>query len=201
VHTQWACFPPHSLRTVWSMTLCRSFALSNVTSWTLFRLATRRYAYRRHSRTLQPWLQQYTRELSPAMKTSSSLVHFKLGTKLSEELFIVLTLRRLRGCEHERHNTLITLLCFSCDHLLFFVLLLVSYWFARWSCENPAVSFYSTIGQFYMRSTLPFPPSFQHNPEFPASRLLGFPPAITLVFCFPYSTLMMEAICSPRNVG
>jgi hypothetical protein len=120
---QYAWFAPHSLRTVWSMTWCRSFALSSVTLWTLSRLATRRCASRRYSRTLPPWLQQDTTELSPAIKTFS-LVRFKLGTKLSAELFIVLTLRRLRGCvsEHDRHNSLITLLSFSCHHLLFFVL-------------------------------------------------------------------------------
>jgi hypothetical protein len=110
------------------MTLYRSFALSSVTSWTLSHLATRRCASRRHRHTLPPWLQQYTTEQSPVMQTSS-VVRFELGTMLSAELFIVLTLRRLRGCmsdgggcEHDRHNTLITLLYVLCRHLIFFVL-------------------------------------------------------------------------------
>jgi hypothetical protein len=38
--------------------------------------------------------------------------------------------------------------------------LLVSYWFARWWCESPAVSFSPTASQWELRSTLLFPSCF-----------------------------------------
>jgi hypothetical protein len=76
---------------------------------------------------------------------------------------------------------------------------LVSYWFARWSCESPAVSFCPTASQWELRSTVPFPPYFLHNREFPASPLLGLPPAFTLVSCSAYYTLKMETICSSET--
>jgi hypothetical protein len=44
--------------------------------------------------------------------------------------------------------------------------------------------------QSYISLLLPY------YPKFPASRLLGLPPALTLVHFSAYSTLKMEAICS-----
>jgi hypothetical protein len=64
---------------------------------------------------------------------------------------------------------------------------------AQWFHSVPRAS------QCELRSTLPFPSCFLYNPKFPASRLLGFPPAFTLVFCKAYSTLKMEAIRSSET--
>jgi hypothetical protein len=77
---------------------------------------------------------------------------------------------------------------------------LVSYWFAQWSCENLAVSFCTTASQWELKSTLPFPSCFLHNPKFPASRLLGLPSAFTVVSCSAFSTLKMEAIYSSETL-
>jgi hypothetical protein len=73
---------------------------------------------------------------------------------------------------------------------------LVSYWFIRWSCESPALSFCPMVSQWELRSTLPFPSCFLCNSKFRASRLLGLPFAFTLVSCLAYSTLKTEAVCS-----
>jgi hypothetical protein len=76
---------------------------------------------------------------------------------------------------------------------------LVSYWFARWSCGSPAVSICSTASQWELRPILPFPSCFLYNPKFLPRRLLGLPPAFTLVTCSAYLTLKMEALYSRRQ--
>jgi hypothetical protein len=59
-----------------------------------------------------------------------------------------------------------------------------------------------TASQWELKPTLPFPICFPYNPKFPASRLLGLPPAFTLAYFSAYSTLKMEAICSSEmSVG
>jgi hypothetical protein len=57
-----------------------------------------------------------------------------------------------------------------------------------------AVSFCSTVSQRELSSSLPFPSDSLHNPKFPVSRLLCFPPAFMLVSFSAYSTLKMEMI-------
>jgi hypothetical protein len=53
----------------------------------------------------------------------------------------------------------------------------------------------SLASQWELRPTVPFPSCFLYNPKFPASQLLGLPPAFTLISWSAYSTLKMEAIC------
>jgi hypothetical protein len=72
----------------------------------------------------------------------------------------------------------------------------VSYWFALWSRESPAVSFGPMTSQWELRSTLPVPSCLLYNPKFPASLLLCLPPPFMLVSCSTYSNLKMEAIHS-----
>jgi hypothetical protein len=74
--------------------------------------------------------------------------------------------------------------------------LLVSYWFARWSCESPAVSSCPMASHWELRSTLQFPSCSIYNLKFLASRLLSLQPAFMLVSCSACLTLKVEAMCS-----
>jgi hypothetical protein len=77
---------------------------------------------------------------------------------------------------------------------------LVSYWFARWSCESTAVSFFPTLGQWELRSIMPFPSCFLYKPKFPTSLLLGLSHPSTLVSSSAYSsTLKIEVICCSKT--
>jgi hypothetical protein len=75
---------------------------------------------------------------------------------------------------------------------------LVSYWFARRSCESHVISIFPTAGPWELKSTTPFPSRFL-LPNLPAGRLLDFPHAFTLVSCSAYSTLKIETICSSET--
>jgi hypothetical protein len=76
---------------------------------------------------------------------------------------------------------------------------LVSYWFAQWSCESPVVSFCPIVSQWELRCILPFPSYFIYNPKFLASQLRGLLPAFMLVSCSAYLAQKMEVICSSET--
>jgi hypothetical protein len=74
--------------------------------------------------------------------------------------------------------------------------ILGSYWFSRWLCGSPVISFCPMASQWDLRPTHPFPSCFLHNPKYPASRSLGLPSNFRPIPCSAYSTLSVEAVGS-----
>jgi hypothetical protein len=77
---------------------------------------------------------------------------------------------------------------------------LVFYWFARWSCGSPAVSFCPTASQWELRLILPFPSCFLHNPKFrPADYPACFHVGTLLCLCLALK--MVPIWSSETSVG
>jgi hypothetical protein len=66
-----------------------------------------------------------------------------------------------------------------------------------WYCASPWLACPDALD-----SCVTGAPSYiRGNPKFPASELLGLPPAFTLVSCSAYLTLKMKGICSSERSG